>query len=168
MESTSSDDAIHQLRLLLDGATQAVCALGKSDVPACLSDFPALTSADTGTFPGFEHTIVLRPKARPLSQKVRVIPLAKRDAVQAEVQRMVDQGIWEPCEKSDWASALVPIMKRNGGVQLTTDFTLLNSQVTPTRHPLPNIRDVRVLISGAQVFTKLDLAKAYYHILVSI
>ena len=167
MESTSGDDAIHLLQLLLDGATQAVRTLGKSDVLACLSDFPALISADMGTFPDFEHTIVLRPNARPLSQKLRVIPIAKRDAVQTEVQRMVDQGIWEPCERSDWASALVPIMKRDGGIRLTTDFTPLNSQVTPTRHPLPNIRDVRVLIAGAAVFTKLDLAKAYYHIQVA-
>ena len=52
-------------------------------------------------------------------------------------------------------------MKRDGSVRLTTDFTPLNSQVIPTRYPLPNIRDVRVLIAGAEVFTKLDLAKAY-------
>ena len=95
MDSTTGDDAIHQLHLVLDGATQAVRALGKSDVPDFLSNFPALTSADTGTFPGFEHTIVLHPNAHPLSQKVRVIPIAKRNTVQAEVNRMVDQGIWE-------------------------------------------------------------------------
>ena len=167
MESTTGRDAIQQLHMVLEGATQSVRTVAQHSAPDFLSQFPSLVSDRIGTYPDFEHTLQLRVGARPRSQKVCLIPLAKRDLVHVEVQRMVEQGIWEPCDKSDWAHNLVPIMKHDGGIRITTDFTFLNPQIIPTRHPLPNIRDVRVMLSGARYFSKLDLAKAYYHVILA-
>ena len=152
MTSTNGSDAIRQLQLVLDRAKQAVRTLNASPTPVFLSNFPALTSIELGTFPRFEHTITLRTNTRLMPQKARVIPIAKLDAVQGEVQNMVEKGISEACEKSDWTSTLVPIMKPDGNIRVVTDFTPLNRHIIPTRHPLPNIREVRVLIVSARVF----------------
>ena len=93
MESTTGKDAIQQLQLVLEGTTQSVRNVAKSNTPEFLSRFPSLLSEGIGSSTEFEHFIQLRPNARPKSQKVHLIPLAKCDLVHSEVQRMVEQGI---------------------------------------------------------------------------
>ena len=79
---------------------------------------------------------------------------------------MVQQDVWD-CSRSDWAHGLVPVWKTNGNVRITTELTQLNLHVIPVRHPPPNIRDIRILLTGAKFFSRLDLTKAYYHIQLS-
>ncbi len=54
--------------------------------------------------------------------------------------------------------------KGNGKVRITTDFTKLNEQVISERHPIPKIKDIFVDMTGAKVFSKLDISKAYFQI----
>ncbi len=56
------------------------------------------------------------------------------------------------------------VEKEDGKVRITTDFTPLNKHVIPERHPIPRIKDLFLELSGAQVFSKLDLSRAYFHI----
>ena len=148
--------------MVLGGTTQSVRTVAQPNGSEYLSQFPSL--GKIGTSLDFEHIIQLLADARPSCQKVRVIPLTKHDLVHSEVQRMVKQGIWEPCSKSELSHNLVPVTKRDGNIRITTDFTSMNLQIIPTRHPLPNIRDVLFMLTGARFFSKLDLAKAYYHV----
>ena len=45
-----------------------------------------------------------------------------------------------------WSHNLVPVTKRDGNIRITMDFTSLNPKITPSRHPLPNICDVRFML----------------------
>ena len=167
MATTAGTDAIEKLQLVLDGTTRSARSITTSPHHQHLENFRSLTSTELGTYPAFEHNIMLRAAAHPVSQKVRAIPFAKRDIVKAEINRMIEQGIWEPCSRSDWAHGLVPVFKPDGGVRITTDLTPLNRHVVPARHLPPNIREVHALLAGSKIFSRLDLAKAYYHIQLS-
>ena len=129
-----------------------------------LASFPTLTSDSMGKFLGYQHRIKLQPGAIPKSTGLRPIPLIRRDAVKEEIRQMDKLGIWEPATTSLWAHPLVTVLKPGGGVRITTDLTALNTYIIPERHPLPLIKDIFLELSGATVFSKLDLRKGFFHI----
>ena len=81
---------------------------------------------------GSPMRIHLKEDAQPFSiHTPRLIPLAFQEAVKAELESMVTQGIITPVddEPAAWCHPLVAVAKNNGGVRITTDLSKLNSQV---------------------------------------
>ena len=62
---------------------------------------------------------------------------------------------------------MVCVAKKGGGVRITSDLSPLNKYVVPDRHPLPLIEDLLLQLHGQRVFSKIDLRKGYYHILLT-
>ena len=54
------------------------------------------------------------PNARPRFWKARSVPYANRGLVEEELNHLVQEGILEPVEMSDWASPIVPVLKSDG------------------------------------------------------
>ena len=155
-------DIIQAMRLQIDGATMSVHSVSNSQ--SILNEFPKLVSDDVGTFPGYQHKIELTPDTVPQAQRLRPVPLARRDKVQTEVTAMEDMDIWESIDKSSWVHHMVTVPKADGGIRVTTDLSPLNKFVIPDRFPLPNPKDLFLELKGATVFSKLDLRKAFFHI----
>ena len=141
-------------------------ALNQIDCSNPVAAFPRLTSEELGTFPGYKHVIRVQSDIVPRAVRLRPIPLARREAAEKEVQKMDEQGVWEETTASEWAHPLVTVPKPDGGVRITTDLTGLNKYVIPQRHPLPKIKDLFLELKGARFFSKLDLKKGYYHIVL--
>jgi hypothetical protein len=80
---------------------------------------------------------------------------------------MMDNGIWSPIDKSEWVHELVSVPKADGTLRITTDFKPLNKYVVPERHQLPNIQELFLKLRGMKYYTKLDLKKGYYHIMLA-
>ncbi len=55
-------------------------------------------------------------------------------------------------------------MKPTGEVWITTDFSLVNKSVIPSRFPLPVPEDLFQQTRGSKFFSKLDLVKAFHNI----
>ena len=129
--------------------------------------YPKLLSEELGTFKGGQHRIQLKPGTVPKAVNPRPIPLCHRDAALQEIKLMDEQGIWQQVLHSEWAHPMVTVGKPEPGkVRITTDLTRLNDAVIPERFPIPRIKDLFLEMRGAQVFSKLDLRKGYYHILL--
>ena len=79
---------------------------------------------------------------------------------------MVNDGIWEKIDKSSWAHPMVSVPKPNGQIRITTDLTSLNKFVIPDRYPLPNAKDLFLELSRANVYSKLDMKKGYFHVVL--
>ena len=100
--------------------------------------------------------------AEPYFCRSRPIPHALRGKVELELQRLVEQGVIEPVEVSEWAAPIVPIVKPDGTVQICGDYRLtINRTAKPDTYPLPRVEDLFATLSGGISFTKLDLAHAY-------
>ncbi len=56
--------------------------------------------------------------------------------------------------------------KPDGTLRLCVDYCGLNSMTIKNRYPLPLIDEILDRLSGAQVFTKVDVKNAYYHLQV--
>ena len=68
---------------------------------------------------------------------------------------------------STWSSPLNMVKKKDGEWRPCGDYCRLNTVTVPDHYPLPNISDFTSRISGSTVFTKLDLHKGYYQVLMN-
>lgn len=75
--------------------------------------YPQLFSG-LGHMKGFVHQPTVDTAVRPVIQPLRRIPLALRDAVEAELRRLVEADVIEPVDASPWVSNLVIAQKKGG------------------------------------------------------
>ena len=78
--------------------------------------------------------------------------------VEAEIERLVKEGVLEPLKNSDWGTPIVPVVKRNGSIRICGDFKVtLNPQIMVDKYPIPKIEEMLANMNGEK-FTKIDLA----------
>ena len=117
---------------------------------------------DLGLFPGFKHVIdtgdhpPLRCKPRPLSQ-------AKRESLQSEIRKLQEAKIIR-CSRSNWASPIVMVIKKDLTWRLCIDYRQLNLIATCCQYPLPKVDTILRDMQGACYFTALDLMKGFHQI----
>lgn len=76
---------------------------------------------------------------------------------------MLEQGICQP-SNSCWASPLHLVQKKNAEWRPCGDYRRLNAVTTPDRYPIPHVQDFTQLYHGKQIFSKIDLVRAYNQI----
>ena len=60
--------------------------------------------------------------------------------MEQEIDQQVEEGILEPVKFSEWATPVVPIIKKDGSVRLCGDYKVTVNQATETyTYPLPRI-----------------------------
>ena len=109
-----------------------------------------------------------------LLEEIRVIPCgqgsrsncaftnhghALRDKLEQELEHLQRDGITEPVRFSEWAAPMVPVVKTDGSLRICGDYKL--TVKTVDSYPFPRIDDVLASMTGAKVFSKLDLSHAY-------
>lgn len=121
-----------------------------------------------GTIKDVKVDLVLKENSKPVFCKARNVPYALKEAVESELQTLVDNDIIYPVTKSAWASGIVVVPKPNNGIRICGDFkTTVNPCLRTDYYPLPTPDEIFSNISGSKVFTKLDLSAAYNQICIS-
>ena len=106
--------------------------------------------------------IYLKNDIKPFFCCARPVPHSVRAKVEAEIEQLVNSGVFEPARFSEWAAPVVPVEKRDGTITLC-ELTVNQAALTDT-YPLPRIADLFASLAGGTIFCKLDLAHAYIQI----
>ena len=118
---------------------------------------------ELGQLKGVKATLHLKPEITPKFCKARSVPFAMKDRVDAQLQKLENQGIIEPVKYSEWAAPIVPILKADGeSIRICGDFKLTaNKAAVVESYPILKVGDLFVKLGGGEKFTKLDLRQAY-------
>lgn len=81
-----------------------------------VDDFAHLFDGTLGTAKGFAHKVKTRQGVQPVSAKLRRLPFSVRDEVSGELQRLLQAGVIERIDASEWVSPIVAVKKKNGKV----------------------------------------------------
>ena len=109
----------------------------------------------------------LKEGAKPHSQRHYPMPHIHKETFKKELKRMVELGILEKVQESEWGSPTFIIPKKNGTVRFVSDFRRLNAKLKRKPYPLPRISDTLQNLDGFTHATALDLNMGYYHIVLS-
>lgn len=102
----------------------------------------------------------------PVHARARPLPPNRYHQVKEEFRRMQEMGICRP-SKSEWATPLHVVAKKNGDIRPCGDYRRLNAITKPDRYPVPRLHDFTYVLSGKKVFSKLDINKSYHCIRVA-
>ena len=115
-----------------------------------------------GTIKGFKADIKLQDGAKPVFCKARPVPYALCQKVEEELDRLESLGVVKKVERSDWASPIVCVLKKDGSICICGDFKVSVSQVLlGNPYPLPDTEDIFATLGSGTVFSKIDLSNAY-------
>lgn len=136
---------------------------GKAEMIQILQDYQNVwTQKGVGAASGVEHEIVLT-SYKPVALPPRHIPLHLQEALDKEVNQMLEDGVISP-SSSPYATYPVMVLKPDGGIRLAIDYRRLNNLTVTDAMPLPNIRDLLYAIEGSKYFTLIDLRAGFWQI----
>lgn len=121
--------------------------------------------ADLGCTNAVEMNIELSSQ-RPVVYRPYRLSHREREKVREMVDEMLEAGIIRE-STSNYASPIILVRKKNGGVRLCVDHRLLNSLTIKERYPIPIIEDQVARLSGQAWFITLDLMSGYYQVPIS-
>ncbi|UYV83276.1 K02A2.6-like [Cordylochernes scorpioides] len=94
--------------------------------------------------------------------KSRNVPFVMRQAIEEELNELEVNRVITKIERSDWATPIVPIMKKNGKLRICGDFKItLNPVLKVDQFSLPKIEDIFAILGKGVNFSKIDLSQAY-------
>ena len=103
----------------------------------------------------------------PIAQRERRIPLALRERLNIEIEKLEKAGIIEDVtnEPTPWLNPLVIAPKPDGkSIRLCLDMRCANKAITRTNYSTPTIDDLKCKLRGSAVFSKLDLRSAFHQL----
>ena len=123
------------------------------------SDVFAADEDDLGCTQSATHRIQLEDN-RPVKLPYRRIPPAFLQEVKDHLQQLLQQGVIRE-SNSPYSSAVVLARKKSGSLRMCVDYRALNQKTIKDSFPLPRIEECLDNLSGAQLFSTLDLKSAY-------
>ena len=117
-----------------------------------------------GTIKGFKADIKLQDGAKPGFCKARPVPNALRQKIEEELDLLESQGVVNKVERSDWASPIVCVPKKDGSIRICGDFKVsINRVLLENPYPLRDTEDVFATLGGGTVFssTPVTVEMAY-------
>lgn len=117
-----------------------------------------------GVYDGPAFTIDTGNAAPIRCQPRRATP-AKELELAKHITKMLANEIIEEAS-SPWASPVVLARKKDGQYRFCVDYRALNAVTTKDAFPIPHVQDMFDALSKGRVFSTLDVASGFWHILI--
>lgn len=164
---------------LLDSSTSlhSHCMLGNTKIHSVktvsgdsiyhqlLREFPNITKPPRPD-QEIKHSVVhhIQTTGPPVTAKARRLAPDRLRIAKAEFQNMIELGHMRP-SKSNYASPLHMVPKKDSTEwRPVGDYRALNAQTIKDNYTVPNILDFTAELHGTQIYSRIDLVKAYHQI----
>ena len=137
----------------------------RKEVETLMKQYPDVLSSLPGRTDQIQHDIKLLT-SEPIRTKGYSIPYKTRSVMETEIQDMLDLGVIEP-SISPYSSPIVLVPKKDGSVRFCIDFRKLNKVTEFDAEPMPNMEEIINRMSGHKYFTKMDLSKGYWQVVLT-
>jgi hypothetical protein len=161
MSSSTKDEDISMIDFNKD--------LPQSDGQALFSVFSEFSDCLTtkpGTFSGDIMLDVHLTTEIPVRRKAYELPFSSKLVVEREVKAMLEMGVIEK-SKSAYSSPVVLVQKKDGSCRFCIDYRALNKITVFDAEPIPDVEEMFTQLSASEYFTRIDLAKGYWQIVVN-
>ncbi|UYV84361.1 K02A2.6-like [Cordylochernes scorpioides] len=112
-----------------------------------------------------KQSILIKEDAIPQVYTARRLPLALREPVREELEKMSKLGVIKKINKpTEWSHPMVVVKKPNGDVRICIDPRKLNYWIKRERYMMPSPEEVLALIQKANIYTVLDAKYAFWQI----
>jgi hypothetical protein len=151
-----------------DLAIQAGAEQQEAELPKEYREFARLFSDEAADqFPPareWDYAINLKPGA-PDALDCKIYPMTRDEdtALEKFLDEMVAKGYIRP-SKSPYASPFFFVKKKDGKLQPVQDYRRLNSHTVRNQYPLPLIAQLISDLSGAHIFSKVDIRQGYNNV----
>jgi hypothetical protein len=152
----------------MDLAIQAGAKQQEAELPKEYQEFTRLFSDEAADrFPPareWDHAIDLKPGA-PNALDCKIYPMTRSEDTAPEkfLDEMVAKGYIRP-SKSPYASPFFFVKKKDGKLRPVQDYRRLNSHTVRNQYPLTLIAQLISNLSGAHIFSKVDVHQGYNNI----
>ncbi|KAK3731133.1 hypothetical protein QZH41_006402 [Actinostola sp. cb2023] len=125
------------------------------------------TPEDVELFAAFKkmNTRNLRHRQMKTTQPLHRIPFSRRRKVEEKLEQLEKLDVIEKVDgPTSWVNPLVVVEKSDGDVRICLDMRQANRAIVREKHPVPTVEETLQEVSGAKVFSKLDLNMAFHQI----
>nr|XP_055048287.1 uncharacterized protein K02A2.6-like [Misgurnus anguillicaudatus] len=149
-------------QLKVDWSTIHMMTPKTLDLEGVLAKHSEVFKQELGSMEGITVKLTVKQGSQPKFLKPRPLPYALKPKVEASLAELVKNDVLEPVNVSKWATPIVPVIKKDGGIRICGDFKVtVNPVLSAEQYPLPHINDLFAGLTGGQKFSKIDLNQAY-------
>jgi hypothetical protein len=113
-----------------------------------------------------DHAIEVMPGVEPLAKAPYRMSHEELKELKVQLEELLAKGYIKP-SKSPYGAPVLFVHKKDGTLRMCVDYRALNKATVKNRYPLPRIDDLFDRLSGAKVFSRIDLRSGYYQIRIA-
>jgi hypothetical protein len=110
-----------------------------------------------------EFVIELKPGTAPISRRSYRMPPNELAELKIQLQDLLEKGFIRP-SSSPWVCPAIFVKKKDQTLRMCVDYRPLNEVTIKNKYPLPRIDILFDQLTGARVFSKIDLRSGYHQI----
>jgi hypothetical protein len=148
-------------------ALQATASGARDAIPQSYHDyedvFDASQSARLPENSAHDHPIDLKPDSQPPHRPIYPLSAKELETLREYIEDATQKG-WIRPSQSPAGAPIIFVPKKDGSLRLCVDYRGLNELTIKNRYPLPLIGETMDRLSGARIYTQLDIQDAYHRI----
>jgi len=113
-----------------------------------------------------DHAIEVMPGVAPPAKAPYRMSHEELKELKVQLEELLTKGYIKP-SKSPYGAPVLFVHKKDATLRMCVDYRTLNKAMVKNWYPLPRIDDLFDCLSGAKVFSRIDLRSGYYQIQIT-